>query len=59
MRVDFEQIAASGGTLRSGKVVLGHVVVSGQMMDRSLADLEVEIRIPGKDLSVHRVNTGS
>ena len=43
MGVDFEQIGASGGALRSGKVVLGHVVVSGQMMDRSLADLEVQI----------------
>jgi hypothetical protein len=32
-------------------VVLGHIVVSGEMIDCLFVNLEVQIRVPRKDLS--------
>jgi hypothetical protein len=47
MRIYFEQVAATGRQPRQGEMVLGHVVVLGEEVNRSLGDLQVEVRVPG------------
>lgn len=53
MWIDLKQVVPAGGKAWEGKMVLGHVVVSGKKVDRFFGDLKVKVRVPRKYLQVY------